>query len=209
MGVSVALLLSGVGLLAFPFATDMFANYKQGQLGDQFRSGAQRRAFISRSVPVGHALTRLQVPRLGVDTVVVEGITASALRAGSGHYPDTPLPCERGNAAIAGHRTTYSKPFAAFDRLRPGDTIVVSTPIGRCWYEVERAPWIIDPYDWSVVDPTKGSRLTLTTCNPPGSAAERLIVRAKLVRSEIDWSQVTPPQPGKKPKAQGDVPGGI
>ena len=61
------------------------------------------------------------IPALNVDTVVVEGTGATALRAGAGHYPNTPLPGEEGNVAIAGHRTTYGKPFANLDRLAVGD----------------------------------------------------------------------------------------
>ena len=60
----------------------------------------------------------MKIPVLGVDVVVVEGTTASALRAGAGHYPETPLPCELGNVGIAGHRTTYGKLFNQIDRLK-------------------------------------------------------------------------------------------
>ncbi len=67
------------------------------------------------------------------------------MRAGAGHYPDTPLPCEDGNVGIAGHRTTYGKPFANLDQLGPGDTIILETPIGSCTYEVTKQPFIVSP----------------------------------------------------------------
>ena len=98
----------------------------------------------------------------------------SALRAGAGHYPQTPLPCEPGNVAIAGHRTTYGKPFHNLDLLKPGDTIVLETPIGSCTYKMVPPPFIVAPTDTSVVDPTPVPTLTLTTCHPKGSARQRL-----------------------------------
>lgn len=206
---TILLLLGGVGLLSYPFATDMFANLKQGRLKSEFTtSPAIKDAYLTRTIPVGHALTRLRIPALGVDTMVVEGTTLSALRAGSGHYPQTPLPCEPGNVAIAGHRTTYSKPFADIDRLRAGDTIILQTPVGRCWYEVDKKPWITDPYDWSVAQPLRGSFLTLTTCHPRGSAAQRLIVRAHLVRSELEGLPLPPaPRASSRNRDQGTLPG--
>ena len=182
---SALMLVAGLLMFAYPFYTDIYADRLQAGLSRELRSGEARTAFLSRTIKPGEALTRIVVPRLGVDSVVVEGTTPSALRAGAGHYETTALPCERGNVAIAGHRTTYSKPFADTDRLRPGDEIVLETPIGKCWYEVTRAPFVISPRDWSVIAPTRGSFLTLTTCHPPGSAAERLVVRAELMRTEL------------------------
>ncbi|MFN2608242.1 MAG: class E sortase, partial [Acidimicrobiales bacterium] len=126
----------------------------------------------------GDSLTRIKIPSIGVDVVVVEGVSPSALRAGAGHYPTTSLPCDVGNVAIAGHRTTFGKPFANLDRLKAGDTIELDTPIGGCTYQVAKDPFAVSPNDMSVLDPTADRALTLTTCHPKGSAAQRLIVRA-------------------------------
>ena len=116
--------------------------------------------------------------------VVVEGTTASALRAGAGHYPETPLPCEDGNVSIAGHRTTYGQPFHDVDQLAVGDEITLETPIGTCTYAVSQAPFPVAPTATEVVANTPdAATLTLTTCHPKGSARQRLIVRATLVRT--------------------------
>ena len=88
----------------------------------------------------------------------MEGTSASALRAGAGHYPQTPLPCEGGNVAIAGHRTTYGKPFANVDRLAKGDVIVLETPVGSCTYEVDKAAFAVEPNDFSVIANDPGTR---------------------------------------------------
>ncbi|MGH2710920.1 MAG: sortase [Actinomycetota bacterium] len=182
---SVLMLLGGALLFAWPFLTNLYTDYRQGKLEDQFASSSSRRAYITRTVEPGDALTRIEIPALGLDTIVVEGTTLSALQAGAGHYQESALPCEQGNSAIAGHRTTYGKPFAEIDDLSAGDRITLETPVGRCTYEVTGRPFITTPTDLGVLDPGNGSILTLTTCHPPGSAAQRLIVRAKLVSSEI------------------------
>ncbi|MEW6154336.1 MAG: class E sortase [Actinomycetota bacterium] len=179
---SVLLLLGGLALVGYPFYTNMWQSRLQSQLTKQLASPELVQAYRERAVETGDSLTRVRIPALDVDTVVVEGITPSALRAGAGHYPQTPLPCEAGNVAIAGHRTTYGKPFGNIDRLKVGDTIELTTPIGGCVYQLTKAPFIVEPTDMSVLDPTAERTLTLTTCHPRGSAAQRLIVQATWVR---------------------------
>ena len=181
-GLSVVLLLGGLGLVGFPFATNMWQGRIQGRLDDQIASPELQQAYKERKIETCDSLTRIKIPALGLDTVVVEGITPSALRAGAGHYPQTPLPCEGGNVSIAGHRTTYGRPFGNVDQLKPGDTIELTTPIGGCVYQVSKAPFVVPPTDLGVIEPTGERSLTLTTCHPKGSAAQRLIIRATWVK---------------------------
>ncbi len=181
-GLSVLLLLGGLGLVGFPFATNMWQDRMQDRLAEQIASPELQQAYKERKIETGDSLTRIKIPALGVDTVVVEGITPSALRAGAGHYPQTPLPCEGGNVSIAGHRTTYGRPFGNVDQLKPGDTIELTTPIGGCVYQVARDPYVVAPTELSVIEPTGERSLTLTTCHPKGSAAQRLIIRATWVK---------------------------
>ncbi len=178
---SVVLLLGGLGLVGFPFFTNMWQGRIQDQLSEQITTPQLKQAFREGRVETGHSLTRIRIARLGVDTVVVEGVTPSALRAGAGHYPQTALPCAKGNVAIAGHRTTFGRPFANIDQLREGDTIELTTPIGACTYKVNKAPFVVQPTDVAVLDATPERSLTLTTCHPKGSAAQRLIVTARWV----------------------------
>ena len=180
---SVGLLALAVGLLGYPLYTNLYQSRVQSRLDRQLASPELKEAYRNRSFKIGDSLTRIKIPKLDVDVVVVEGISASALRAGAGHYPSTPLPCEDGNVSIAGHRTTYGKPFANLDRLKEGDTVILETPVGSCTYELSRAPFVVQPTNLSVVanDPTKRT-LTLTTCHPKGSAAQRLIIKATYAR---------------------------
>lgn len=184
--ITLALVLGvgGASLVAYPFATDLWAARIQHGLESEF-TAARADLYRTGAIETGDPLTRIEIPRLDVDTIVVEGTTQSALRAGAGHYPRTPLPGEVGNVAIAGHRTTYGRPFNKMDELVPGDRVILTTPLGRHVYEVTTRPWVVDPTDWSPIDdyPRKGRFLTLTSCHPEGSASYRIIVRAKLVES--------------------------
>ena len=181
-GLSVLLVLGGVALVGFPFATNMWQGRIQQKLETQIASPELQQAYKEHKVETGDSLTRIKIPAIGLDTVVVEGITPSALRAGAGHYPQTALPCDGGNVGIAGHRTTYGRPFGNLDQLKPGDTIELTTPIGGCVYQVSKAPFVVSPTDLSVIDPTGERSLTLTTCHPKGSAAQRLVVRGTWVK---------------------------
>ncbi len=178
---SVVMALTGVGFIGYPFATDLWAARIQSRLVQQLAGGAA--TYRSHTVEIGDALTQLEIPKLGVDTIVVEGATQAALYAGAGHYPETPLPGQVGNVAIAGHRTTFGKPFARIDELAPGDRVVLTTPLARHVYEVDTPAYVVDPFDWRPITdyPVGGSFLTLTTCHPEGSAANRIVVRAHLV----------------------------
>jgi sortase A len=179
-GFSIVTAVVAIGLLAYPLATNLLQNRLQSKLAIQLHSPQNKAAYTAGHTPEGDALTRIVIPAIKVDTVVVEGTGASALRAGAGHYPNTPLPGEEGNVAIAGHRTTYGKPFANLDRLNPGDEIVLETPIGRHVYRVSRPPFVVSNTDFSVIDQTPGHHLTLTTCHPKGSARQRLVVKADM-----------------------------
>jgi sortase A len=184
--VSVGLLVGAIGTIGYPFYTNLLQARIQDRLDRQLASPELKQAYLDRNVQVGDSLTRILIPDLDVDVVVVEGTTASALRAGAGHYPETPLPCEIGNVAIAGHRTTYGRPFHSVEQLEVGDKITLQTPIGDCTYAVSEEPYIVRPNQVEVVanTPTQAT-LTLTTCHPKGSAKERLIVKAELVQTGV------------------------
>lgn len=179
---SVFLLLGGLALVGYPFATNVWQGRIQARLDKQLSAPALEQAYRERRVATGDSLTRIRIPALDVDIVVVEGITASALRAGAGHYPKTSLPCEGGNVAIAGHRTTFGRPFGNLDQLKAGDTIELETPLGACMYQVKANPFVTEPTDLSVIEPTPDKTLTLTTCHPKGSAAKRLVVQGTWVK---------------------------
>ena len=188
---SIVLFLAGVVMFAYPVGTDVYSRIQQGELRERFDDPEVVAAYAERRIAVGDGLTTLRIPKLDVEILVVEGTTPAALRAGAGHYETSPLPGEAGNVAIAGHRTTYGRPFNRIDELAEGDVVELETPFAVHTYRALPAfeghanPWVVPPTEFSVVSQeVQGSFLTLTTCHPKGSARQRLIMRFQLVGSE-------------------------
>ena len=148
--------------------------------------------------PEGDAVAIIRIPAIGVEKAVVEGVSLPALKRGPGHYPDTPLPGQPGNAAIAGHRTTYGAPFSRLNELGAGDEIFVTTRQGRFRYAVT-SKTVVRPTETSVLDSTEDNRLTLTTCEPKFSAAKRLIVVAALTGEAAEPPPTTTTVPTTPP----------
>lgn len=134
-------------------------------------------------VPEGEAVGRIRIPAIGLDKIIVEGVSLPDLKKGPGHYPETPLPGQKGNAAIAGHRTTYGAPFNRIDELVAGDEILVQTVQGDFRYIVTEQ-LIVAPTAVEVLEDKGDNRLTLTSCNPKYSARERIVIVAKLAPEE-------------------------
>lgn len=130
----------------------------------------------------GKAIGRLSIPRMGTNTVFVEGTGTKPLRRGPGHYSVTALPGEGDTVAIAGHRTTYGAPFKKIDRMRRGDRITVRMPYGTFTYSTVRRV-IVSPENTRPLRPVGRERIVLTACHPLYSAAQRMVVTARLIRA--------------------------
>lgn len=139
-------------------------------------------AAADRSQVSGWAY-RIQIPAIGVDYLVQPGIEDQHLALGPGHYPQTPQPGEEGNAALAGHRTVKGKAsyFYNLHKLKIGDRVRIVYPDRQVEFAIERV-FVTDPYDLSVLKSVGGALLTLTTCDPPGTDDNRLIVQARMVQ---------------------------
>jgi sortase A len=132
-----------------------------------------------RAVGTGDAVGRIAIPRIGLNLVFVQGTDTASLEKGPGHYPSTALPGLGRTVAIAGHRTTYLAPFRHLDALRPGDSISLQMPYGRFVYTVQYHR-IVTPTAWWITDDVGYDRLVLSACNPLYSAAQRIVVFARL-----------------------------
>jgi sortase A len=129
----------------------------------------------------GDVLGRIEIPNIGVDFLFVPGVSHEDLKAGVGHFPDTPLPGQLGNSALAGHRTTYKAPFGNLDKVNTGEDIVITLP-GATYTYVVTGTTVVDPSDYWVIsnsDPNLAT-LTLITCTPKRTSAQRLVVFAEL-----------------------------
>jgi sortase A len=156
---------------------------------DKDRAAFLARALKRRTDP-GDPVGRIHIPEVDLSKVIVEGTDGGSLRKGPGHYPETPLPGIRGTVAIAGHRTTYGAPFRDLDKLEVGDTIDVEMPYGHFIYDVEREQ-VVDPSATWVTRRVGYDRLVLTACHPKYSAAQRIVIFARLKRAEkLAWTSV-------------------
>jgi sortase A len=185
-----ALLVIGIVSIAYygyvQAETQLYQAYENRELDQILRSAPAQpatkhdRSARHRSEPVqGSTIGRIEIPRLGVSSVVRAGSDARTLELAVGHIPGTALPGEDGNVGLAGHRDTF---FRRLRNIRPDDEIRVVTLDGTYVYRVERTN-VVDPADVWVLDPTGHPTLTLVTCYPftyVGSAPQRFIVRAAL-----------------------------
>jgi sortase A len=124
----------------------------------------------------------LEIPKLGVQTPIYEGITLTVIDHGPGHWPGSAMPGQLGNTVFPGHRVTHSHPFLNIDQLAPGDQIVFHMPGWDYVYKVTGTQ-IVFPTDLFVTDPTSSATVTLIACHPKHSAAQRIVVKGKLVAS--------------------------
>ena len=149
------------------------------------RDDRRRVAFLARSLQRrtadGAAVGRLRIPRISADFVVVKGSAPADLRKGPGVYDQSALPGVPGTTAIAGHRTTYLAPFRHIDELRRGDRITVEMPYATFTYRVEGTR-IVDPDALWILKRVRYDRLVLSACHPLFSAAQRIVVFARLAR---------------------------
>lgn len=199
----------GCGILLFVawtlWGTGLYTSRQQDELGRQFEAAAEVPIDLSGGsveVPAsfapgpGRPVFRLRIPKIDVDHVVVEGVDTEDLRKGPGHFPscrggfkrplctelDEVWPGEVGRTIVSGHRTTYGAPFYDVNRLKAGDEIIAETKWGDFTYRVTGSE-IVQPDARDIANPAASTfaEIVLTTCNPRYSAAQRLIVFARLV----------------------------
>jgi len=141
----------------------------------------------SRARSSVRGIARLRIPKIGVNVIVVEGVTLERLAYGPGHYPMTAkFDDEKGSAGIAGHRTGWGAPFFNLDRLRGGDQVIVETSKATYTYRMTTSR-IVSPGHGEVLDGNPRSeavkQLVLTTCTPKFTARDRLIIFLDLMQA--------------------------
>lgn len=135
-------------------------------------------AAIGGAIPAGTPVARLDIGRIGLHQVVVEGTGADQLRKGPGHLPVSPLPGQVGNAVVGGHRIAWGGPFADVGSLRPGDAVQVVTGQGHFTYRVTTS-MILSHNDLSPLQASTDNRLTLLAASDL-SGSQRVVVVARL-----------------------------
>lgn len=210
-GLGQALLTLGFVVLLFGayelWVTGLFTAHEQTRLRKELTATWERGVLAAPAAPatpatgtappsrngtaVGSGLALLYLPTVRHGPlVIVEGVGVDDLKKGPGHLPGSAQPGRPGNTVLSGHRTTYGAPFGDLDRLRPGDVATIRTRESSVTYRITGSQ-VVAPSALDVTYPVPGrpgmapttSVLTMTTCNPKYSAAQRLVVRGVLVDS--------------------------
>jgi sortase A len=176
------LVVAGFLLLALGIAEVVRASIYEVVERRQFSGSIapEERGAPAARPTVGLAIGTIEIPRIALSSIVVEGDGEKQLELAAGHVPETAFPGEPGNSGIAGHRDTV---FRALRLIRKNDEIAVTTHRGKSTYRVTSAQ-IVQPGPIQVLFPTKQEVLTLVTCYPfyfVGPAPQRFIVRADRV----------------------------
>jgi sortase A len=180
-GIQRLLLWAGVAALAYAGGTtaysEAFQRYESRKFEQSVRSQLKG-PEEARDLHEGDVVGKLEVPRIGLSVIVLQGIEESTLLLGAGHVPGTPLPAVPGNVVIAAHRDTF---FRKLNVIASGDRIRLS--VGTRTYEyIVDSMEIVDPENPQIMQSRDYSELTLITCYPfyyVGNAPKRFIVRAR------------------------------
>jgi sortase A len=180
-------------LLAFGIVALGYAGYAvldlfwyQGVETSKFETAsaiAESQPVEAVPIAIGGVIGEIEVPRLGLKAMVVQGDSDKLLRRAVGHLPETALPGEPGNIALAGHRDGLFRPLR---NVRPGDTITLRTSNSEFHYQVEWTA-VVPPNAVRMIQPTSEPALTLVTCYPfyfVGAAPDRFVVRARKIPAE-------------------------
>jgi sortase A len=171
-----------LGYCAFVLADIWIFQHQERQRLERLLNDQRRSAALSLPATGPDGLIgRIEIRRLGVSVVVVEGGEEPTLRRAAGHIPGTALPGERGNVGIAGHRDTFFRPLR---NIRHSDVITLTTVRGAFSYRVVSTK-VVSPDDVAVLNSDGNEVLTLVTCYPfyfVGAAPGRFIVQAERIR---------------------------
>jgi len=205
-GLFIAGLLAGA-FLAYEFWISSISQSRaQAVLLDRFRhSLTQPDSHTYLVPPKGDPVGVIEIPAIGLEQVIVQGIGSTQTKLGPGHDPSTPLPGQTGNVVVLGRRTTYGAPFHHLNGLRTGDPIIVTTRQGQFEYKVIGAA-VVSLGSTVPIHVTTDDRLTLVTSSPPYFAHSELIVAAKLTTPGLQDSWPLPTWPaGTKLALTGDT----
>jgi sortase A len=191
--IGILLMIIGAAIIISALSMRYEANKEQKNMIQEFKESIQKTdeklgdaesANIKDKKPSDNKLGTIgiiSIPKIDVNVALSEGIDTGILKYAVGHFTGTPMPGEKGNTCIAGHRSyTYNQYFNRLDELGIGDIIKVTTRAGEFNYEVYETK-VVEPEEISVLDNTKGAEITLVTCTPIRVATHRLIVKGKLV----------------------------
>ena len=194
--IGITLIIIGIGIMGVAFGMryygqvqqkNMMNNFEKSIVNDKQESNVDSiNKTPSDKAPEDSlgAIGIIRIPKIDVKVAIGEGVDMNTLKYAVGHFPQTAMAGEKGNFCVAGHRSyTYSEYFNRLDEVNKGDEIFVKTKKAEYRYIVYEKK-IVEPSEYSVLNPTKDATLTLITCTPIRVATHRLIIKARLQWNE-------------------------
>lgn len=190
--IGISMITAGVLIISWAFYARLITVEKQKAMIEAFNaavesyqsnpesSDAADKAASEPDAALKRVIGVMYIPRIDLQVAVVDGVDVQSLKRAVGHFKDTAMPGQNGNCAISGHRSyTYNQFFNRLDEVEPGDEITIQTKTGSYKYEAFQKK-ITEPDDISVLKNTSMPTLTLITCHPERSSAQRLVITCKL-----------------------------
>lgn len=182
----IALILIGVGIIGTVAYKKIVTSHKQNQLLEVFESqiAETKNEGSNESVSLeainGYTpVAIMEIPSIKLKQPVVDGITEDVIKYFLGRFPESAMPGEVGNFAVAGHRVSdFTDAFINLYKVKPGDNVIVTTKDGKYTYEVEES-FIVDPEQVEVLENADYEKITLITCTI--GSKRRVIVTGKLI----------------------------
>jgi len=197
---SLLLILVGVGIIMYVPATWLWSWYDRRGLDNDFDhktvptvpfgdvSEAEKLKQLAlefrKELKPEETIARLEIPKIGINAIVVEGTQEGSLRKGPGHVENTPIPGMQLNVSIAGDRVLYGGPFLNLDELENGDEVHLTTTYGIFDYVISSKSFTT-PEDVTVLDFGKQEAITLITCDPPWDTARRMVLKGNATSAKL------------------------
>ena len=190
--VGVILILVGVFIVGDVVYKKIETNKKQKQMIDLFEGqitgekqegeNASQEVVSLDDINGYSPIAIMEIPRIKLKQAIVTGIDDNTLQYFLGHFPDSAMPGEVGNFAVAGHRVSdYTDAFINLYKVKAGDEVIINTRDKKYTYEIDDN-FIVDPSDVEVLEKSDYEKITLITCTV--GAKQRVVVTGKLIKTE-------------------------
>lgn len=190
--VGVILILAGVFIVGDVVYKKIETNKKQQQMIDLFEGqitgekqegeNASQEVVSLDDINGYSPIAIMEIPRIKLKQAIVTGIDDNTLQYFLGHFPDSAMPGEVGNFAVAGHRVSdYTDAFINLYKVKAGDEVIINTRDKKYTYEIDDN-FIVDPSDVEVLEKSDYEKITLITCTV--GAKQRVVVTGKLIKTE-------------------------
>ena len=184
--IGVLLILIGVGIIGTVAYKKIVTSQKQNELLEAYESqlaegdNENTEEEVNLDSINGYTpIAIMEIPSIKLKQPVVEGITEDVIKYFLGKFPESTMPGEVGNFAVAGHRVSdFTDAFINLYKVKPGDNVIVTTKDGKYTYEVEES-FIVEPEQVEVLENADYEKITLITCTI--GSKRRVIVTGKLI----------------------------